>query len=332
MHQVDIEIFRTAQTRINPGAMRRWLDRCGAEETDVPYVERGDLCETCRGSGFDVDYSSDCPACEGQGNQPPETSDAGAICGMNAKRCYLSFEPGLNPNVTRVRKDWHEYLTNVVASGHGSVIEHASYTYAIEGVTRVCEVELVRHRVGTAYSIQSGRYVRYDDVPFWMPKSLASGDLSLMGYRKCKECEGADCIKCYGAGKIQRLPTSVFEKKKDITRKILEDAFSEDERAYKELCDLWGIADMKSFATKKKLTSLFRRVIGQGVSTGITMTANMRAIRHMIAMRTHESAEEEIAYLFSMIAKDVITSEPSIMADFTRDEKTGAWVPGHWKV
>ncbi len=52
--------------------------------------------------------------------------------------CYRSWEPGLNKNVTRVRQDQHEYLRNLLSSLHGSVFEHASYSFAFHaGLSRL---------------------------------------------------------------------------------------------------------------------------------------------------------------------------------------------------
>jgi thymidylate synthase ThyX len=53
------------------------------------------------------------------------------------RACYRSWEPGLNPNVTRVRTDQRAYFANLLASAHGSVLEHASYTFALRDVSRV---------------------------------------------------------------------------------------------------------------------------------------------------------------------------------------------------
>jgi len=47
-------------------------------------------------------------------------------------------------------------------SGHGSVIEHASFTFGIEGISRACSHQLVRHRIG-AFSQQSQRYVNLEE-------------------------------------------------------------------------------------------------------------------------------------------------------------------------
>jgi thymidylate synthase (FAD) len=88
------------------------------------------------------------------------------------RACYRSWEPGLNPNVTRVRTDQDEYFANLLASAHGSVLEHASYTFALRDVSRVLTHELVRHRAGSAFSQESLRYVRLTDIGFRVPPAL----------------------------------------------------------------------------------------------------------------------------------------------------------------
>ncbi len=88
------------------------------------------------------------------------------------RACYRSWEPGLNPNVTRVRTDQREYLENILRSAHGSVLEHASYTFALRDVSRVFTHELVRHRAGSAFSQESLRYVRLTEIGFRVPPAL----------------------------------------------------------------------------------------------------------------------------------------------------------------
>jgi len=88
------------------------------------------------------------------------------------RACYRSWEPGLNPNVTKVRADQEEYLGNLLRSLHGSVLEHASYSFAFRSVSRVFTHELVRHRAGSAFSQESLRYVRLTDIGFRVPPAL----------------------------------------------------------------------------------------------------------------------------------------------------------------
>lgn len=91
---------------------------------------------------------------------------------FGGRACYRSWEPGLNPNVTRVRSDPRAYLENILRSAHGSVLEHASYTFALRDVSRVFTHELVRHRAGSAFSQESLRYVRLSEIGFRVPPAL----------------------------------------------------------------------------------------------------------------------------------------------------------------
>lgn len=96
-----------------------------------------------------------------------EVSDPERIAVLAGKRCYNVY--GGNPNVTKSREDWATYLEHILESGHGSVLEHVWFTYAIEGVSRVFTGELNRHRVGTAISEGSMRYIRFEEMDYWVP-------------------------------------------------------------------------------------------------------------------------------------------------------------------
>src|SRR6266516_928260 len=56
---------------------------------------------------------------------------------FGGRLCYRSWEPGLNPNVSRIRTDQAEYFENILRSQHGSVLEHANYSFALRNVSRV---------------------------------------------------------------------------------------------------------------------------------------------------------------------------------------------------
>jgi thymidylate synthase (FAD) len=91
---------------------------------------------------------------------------------FGGRACYRSWEPGLNPNVTRVRTDQRAYFANILRSAHGSVLEHANYSFALRNVSRTFTHELVRHRAGSAFSQESLRYVRLTDIGFRVPPAL----------------------------------------------------------------------------------------------------------------------------------------------------------------
>jgi thymidylate synthase (FAD) len=94
------------------------------------------------------------------------------IVEFGGRACYRSWEPGLNPNVRKVRTDQREYFANILRSAHGSVLEHANYSFAIRNCSRIFTHELVRHRAGSAFSQESLRYVRLTDIGFRVPPAL----------------------------------------------------------------------------------------------------------------------------------------------------------------
>jgi len=90
-------------------------------------------------------------------------SDSEILCSFYAKLCYASLTLGKNANVTRIR-DIPDNLKGCFDQGHSSVFEHCQLNFVVRNCSRVFSHELVRHRVGTAYSQTSGRYVRGDEV------------------------------------------------------------------------------------------------------------------------------------------------------------------------
>lgn len=68
------------------------------------------------------------------------------------KAYYRSWQPGLNPNVTKTRDGAKGYIRNIIGTGHGSVLEHTPVSFLIYNVSRVFTHELVRHRGGELHS------------------------------------------------------------------------------------------------------------------------------------------------------------------------------------
>jgi thymidylate synthase (FAD) len=85
------------------------------------------------------------------------------LCSFYAKLCYASLTLNKNKNITKIR-DIANNIESIIESGHGSVIEHCNINFVATNCSRVFTHELVRHRVGTAFSQTSGRYVRSDKL------------------------------------------------------------------------------------------------------------------------------------------------------------------------
>ena len=86
-----------------------------------------------------------------------------------------------------------------------------------------------------------------------------------------------------------------------------------------------------AFDVKKQITSASRRYAPEGVLTTIGWTANLRALRHIIALRTSPAAEGEIRSVFDDVARIMVDEAPWFFADFNRDAG-GSWSPTYPKV
>ena len=138
MHLVTPKVWLISMPSIDFDAMREYLEDVGGES----WLDRV------------------------EGTMEP----ADLLAEFAGRSCYRSWEPGLNPNVTRVRDDSQEYIRNILSSAHGSVAEHPSFGFMVRHGSRIFTHEMVRHRAGVAISQESMRYVRLDDIPMWFPE------------------------------------------------------------------------------------------------------------------------------------------------------------------
>ena len=221
-------------------------------------------------------------------------TDADVLTEFAGKSCYMSFDKNLNLNLTKVggRPNSAYIQDGIIGNKHGSVLEHSTVTFFLTNVSRVVTHELVRHRAGTAFSQTSGRYVRSNDVDMFLPKEIVA------------------------------FPDAV---------PVFQRAVREMEENIAELVEITGIEDMTDFGLKKRLTSAFRRLIGNGQANHLVMTANHRAWRHVIEMRTSVHAEEEIRVIMSDVAQQLKDKFPTIYGDMSLNN-VGEWVFTHSKV
>lgn len=79
----------------------------------------------------------------------------------------------------------NELIKMVMGSGHTSTLEHASFTFAIEGISRVCSHQLVRHRIAS-YSQQSQRYVDLskNSLEVIIPPKIKENEENLKKFKK----------------------------------------------------------------------------------------------------------------------------------------------------
>ncbi len=111
MKKVEPQVRLVARPQVDYDAIADYLQEVGGEA----WLERFD-----------------------RGELDAHLNDPQNLAEFAGRLCYRSWEPGLNPNVTRVRRDQDKYLGNILASMHGSVLEHISFSFVLHNVSRVC--------------------------------------------------------------------------------------------------------------------------------------------------------------------------------------------------
>jgi thymidylate synthase (FAD) len=219
------------------------------------------------------------------------SAGAESLVEFMGRLCYKSWEPGLNKNVTKIREDSGDYLLNILRSAHGSVLEHAYFSFVIHDCSRVLTAELNRHRAGVAISEQSLRYVRLDELRFRVPPIL-----------------------------------------KPATQRAMRDLVVYVESAMVEMMAEEGLDDPDlDFGQKKIITSALRRAAPLGLLTEEGWTANVRAIRHVIEMRSAAGAEEEIRIFADQLAGIMQERCPLLFGDYVASG-AGEWTTEYRKV
>lgn len=235
-----------------------------------------------------------------------------------AKLCYKSLIVGENANITQVR-DIKGNLKGCQQSAHGSVFEHVSLNFIVTDCSRVFTHELVRHRVGIAFSQTSGRYCR-----------IEPGKLELVFDPILKGCEPQlekaleeieKAVYLLECEKGLRKPSEKYPGAKPM------DYYQEDDAGSIENEDMrWvptGKEDGVNFDFKKKLTSAIRRIAPNGQSNEIAVSMNVRTLRHTIMMRTSRFSEWEIRLVFGEIYRICKEKWPLLFQDAKEREVDG---------
>lgn len=104
------------------------------------------------------------------------TPEPERMVAMSARLCYSPVgAEKLVENMSSAQVE--KLVSKIVEMEHLSTLEHVSFTFAIEGVSRVLTHQLVRHRIAS-YSQQSQRYVSEHDFEYIMPPAVAANELA----------------------------------------------------------------------------------------------------------------------------------------------------------
>ncbi len=215
--------------------------------------------------------------------QTDTTIAAETVTETAGRVCYMSFarpRPGGNA----------AYLDHIKEVGHGSVLEHASWTFLITGVSRSLTHELVRHRAGFSYSQLSQRYVD-ESVAEYVEPAVIAGDPEL-------HAVWLDAVRHAHAAYV-----TLADK---LNAKLAADP------AYA------GTGQDARTARRKAARQAARSVLPNATETKITVTANARALRHFLESRGSVHAEPEIRQLANVLLDILQAESPNLFGDYRK--------------
>lgn len=208
-------------------------------------------------------------------------SPADGLVKVAGQLCYMSFDDDRTYNL-----NISKYLKNIKSSGHGSVLEHPSFSFLLWGISRSLTHELVRHRIGVAYSQLSQRYVSGKALRF----------VERPEYHNDFELHEMFC---------DRIDNAVSEYN-TIAVKLMAKQTSGDQL----------LSGEKKRDLRKKVNQCARSCLPNETETAMVFTANARALRHILEMRVSGPAEVEIRKMGYRVYNCVKPIAPGIFEDY----------------
>jgi thymidylate synthase (FAD) len=207
---------------------------------------------------------------------PWSTDAAGgsALVEFAGRACYQSWSKPNPRTATNAA-----YVRHIIDVGHFSVLEHASVSFYITGISRSCTHELIRHR-HFSYSQLSQRFVPEHDSQVVVPPGMAD-DPELQDIFKA----AADASRATYTELLTRLEAKFADQPNAVLR-------------------------------RKQARQAARAVLPNATETRIVVTGNYRAWRHFIAMRASEHADIEIRQLAIECLRQLIDLAPAVFSDF----------------
>ncbi len=181
-----------------------------------------------------------------------------------------------------------------------SVIEHATWTLLLTGVSRSLTHELVRHRAGMAYSQLSQRYVDEGDCAFVVPPDLMEEYRVYLKMQEGEDNQGWSDEKSNAFAMWLNAITYAHKNYIDLTTYL-------SDKVDKAL----PLTDRRKFARQTA-----RSVLPNATETKIVVTANARAIRHFLEQRGSRHAEPEIRRLANVILDLMQKEAPNLFSDY----------------
>lgn len=222
------------------------------------------------------------------------------VISMAAKLCYSPVGlDGIEEKLTK--EETERFVKMLINLGHESPIEHVNFTFGVEGISRACTHQLVRHRLAS-YSQQSQRYVKLDQFEFIVPKAIEKNQKAK---EKFIEAMNQDQENYQQICKILQKDYEEKEFKENFQNKSFEDLSEEDLKKWKKI---------KSQIQKKSIEDA-RYVFPNACETKIVFTMNARNLLHFFHKRCCMRAQWEIREMAIEMLRQVKKVSPIIFSN-----------------
>lgn len=205
-----------------------------------------------------------------------------------AKLCYSSSSiEEIGDKLTEENVD--KFLNMLMSLGHDSPLEHVSFTFGIEGVSRALTHQLVRHRIAS-YSQQSQRYVRLDQFEYIIPK-----EIEMYKYLKQQFIEDMENIQKQYDFYVEELLLNYIYEYLVEEKQIYSPDIQQDKNLMIKIMKTSYKADYNKF--EKKAIENARYVFPNACETKIVVTMNARSLLNFMSHRCCSRAQDEIQEL-----------------------------------
>ena len=227
------------------------------------------------------------------------TPNAELLVAKSAKLCYSNSTVDNLLDKPMSDKEVKDFVSKLSSIGHYSPIEHCSFTFAIEGVSRALTHQLVRHRLAS-YSQQSQRYVKEGQFEYVVPKEIRENKSASALYRQSME-EAQTNYDILVQFLMEGLVEKNFFDKLIVTSPYTDILEPKTIRMVAEknqsLLELYGIKKSEINALEKIAIENARYVLPNACETKIVVTMNARSLVNFFEHRCCNRAQDEIREL-----------------------------------
>ena len=207
------------------------------------------------------------------------------VVALGARLCYSrATVDSLQQRVSR--DDQSEFVSRILSMGHESVLEHASFTFGIEGVSRTLLAQITRHRIAS-FSVQSQRYVRLDDFHYVIPPEIEAIPEAKAAFLESMDEDAKRYL--------------------DLAKKL------EDGHTARLMAE--GMPEKQARAkASKQANEDARFVLPNACETKMVMTMNCRSLQNFFNLRCCNRAQWEIRAVADEMLRLVMPIAPHIFA------------------